>query len=78
MQFNRSNEITTLRQFMQTLEAMKNFMQRFIEQENAKQPLSDIQITGLLKNKGISIARRTVAKYREQLGILTAQLRKVL
>ncbi len=46
--------------------------------ENPKSPLNDSQITDILKERGFPTARRTVAKYREQLGILPAQLRKVL
>lgn len=53
-------------------------IREIVERENTKIPLSDSQITVLLKQKGISTARRTVAKYREQLGILPAQFRKVL
>lgn len=44
--------------------------------ENVKRPLSDQKIADMLKDRGIQIARRTVAKYREQLKILPAKLRK--
>jgi len=40
-------------------------------------PLSDQQVVKMLGEKGISIARRTVAKYRDELGILPSNLRKV-
>ncbi len=49
-----------------------------IDAENKSKPLTDEQLTGILKEKGYSIARRTVAKYREQLSIPVARLRKEL
>lgn len=49
---------------------------RLIEQESEEKPLSDQQIQRLLENRGLRIARRTVTKYREQLGIPRANLRK--
>lgn len=47
-----------------------------IEKENKQKPLSDEQITSILNQEGYSLARRTVAKYRERLGIPVARLRK--
>jgi RNA polymerase sigma-54 factor len=44
--------------------------------EDPKQPLNDDKIAELLQNEGIKLARRTVAKYREQLGLPIARLRK--
>jgi RNA polymerase sigma-54 factor len=58
--------------------SIQQVIKEIIAIENAKVPLSDSQITDLLKEKGFPTARRTVAKYREQLGILPAQLRKIL
>ena len=55
---------------------IKNTLQDIIDQEDKKHPLSDIRIAAELKKKGYPIARRTVAKYREQLGIPIAALRK--
>jgi RNA polymerase sigma-54 factor len=49
-----------------------------IEQEDPSKPLTDEQTTKILNDKGYIIARRTVAKYREQLGIPVARLRKKL
>ena len=46
--------------------------------ENPKRPLSDQRIVELLKEANIDIARRTVAKYREMLGILSSSKRKRL
>ncbi|NOL48621.1 RNA polymerase factor sigma-54 [Pelistega europaea] len=47
-----------------------------IEQESKEKPLSDSKLTELLAKEGVEIARRTVAKYREAMGIPTASLRK--
>jgi len=47
-----------------------------VSQEDAKKPLTDQKIVELLEGEGIQIARRTVAKYRDQLGILPARMRK--
>jgi RNA polymerase sigma-54 factor len=46
--------------------------------ENTRKPLSDGQISEILAQQGITVARRTVAKYRETLQILPANLRKSL
>lgn len=51
-------------------------LKELIESEDHKKPLSDEELTTLLNQKGFPIARRTVAKYREQLGIPIARLRK--
>jgi RNA polymerase sigma-54 factor len=55
---------------------VKKILLDFIENENKKNPLSDEALTELLLEKGYNIARRTVAKYREQLNIPVARLRK--
>ena len=57
---------------------VKQMLKMFIEEEDKKKPLSDDKLEKLLKTKGYQIARRTVAKYREQLGIPVARLRKEL
>jgi RNA polymerase sigma-54 factor len=51
-------------------------IEEIIEGENKSKPLSDDHISKILKEKGINIARRTVAKYREELGILSSSRRK--
>ncbi len=56
--------------------AVKLMIKDIVAAENAKRPLSDKKIVDLLAAKGLKIARRTVAKYREQLGILSARMRK--
>jgi RNA polymerase sigma-54 factor len=49
-----------------------------IGEEDSRDPLTDDALAVLLKDKGYPIARRTVAKYREQLGMPVARLRKTL
>lgn len=60
-----------------TLE-VKNILKDIIEAENKSKPKSDEKLKEFLQQKGYNIARRTVAKYREQLGIPVARLRKQL
>ncbi len=57
---------------------VKKILSDLIEAESKKRPLSDERLTELLQEKGYNIARRTVAKYREQLNIPVARLRKEL
>ena len=56
----------------------KKILKDAIEAENKQKPLTDDELTALLKSKGYNIARRTVAKYREQLSVPVARLRKEL
>ena len=58
--------------------AVRALIKQFISAENLKKPLSDNQISEMLKEQGIDCARRTVAKYREGLKIAPASLRKDL
>ncbi len=51
-------------------------IKKLVIDENSKSPLTDQAIVDLLKKDGVQIARRTVAKYRDQLGILSARMRK--
>ncbi len=55
---------------------IKKILETVIEEENKKKPLTDETLASILKEKGYPIARRTVAKYREQLDIPVARLRK--
>jgi RNA polymerase sigma-54 factor len=55
---------------------VKKMIQDIINGENPKQPYSDQKLTNILHEKGIKISRRTVAKYREELGILSSSQRK--
>lgn len=57
---------------------VKKILQEAIDAEEKKKPLTDDKLSALLKEKGYNIARRTVAKYREQLNIPVARLRKEL
>ncbi|MCB0794261.1 MAG: RNA polymerase factor sigma-54 [Flavobacteriales bacterium] len=57
---------------------VKKILSNAIEAEDKRKPMTDDQLTALLKEKGYNIARRTVAKYREQLNIPVARLRKEL
>lgn len=57
---------------------VKKILSDLIEGESKKKPLSDERLTELLQERGYNIARRTVAKYREQLNIPVARLRKEL
>ncbi len=55
---------------------IKSALQEIVDSESKSKPLSDEAIAAALKEKGLAVARRTVTKYREQLGIPTARLRK--
>jgi RNA polymerase sigma-54 factor len=57
-------------------DAIKAAMQKVVDGEDKSKPFSDDALVDEMKKQGIEIARRTVAKYREQLGIPTARLRK--
>ena len=55
---------------------IKAQIQKLVAEEDPAKPLTDQAIVNILKKEGIQIARRTVAKYRDQLGILSARMRK--
>lgn len=57
-------------------EAVRAALREVIDAEDKRKPLSDDALAGALKERGIEIARRTVAKYRDQLGVPSARLRK--
>ncbi|SEM91943.1 RNA polymerase factor sigma-54 [Nitrosomonas marina] len=56
--------------------AIRALIKQLIQKENPKKPLSDNKIAGILEEQGIVVARRTIAKYRESMQILPANLRK--
>jgi len=56
--------------------AVKVMIRDIVENENPSKPLSDKKIVDMLQENNLKIARRTVAKYREQMGILSARMRK--
>jgi len=58
--------------------AVRALIKQFIEAESTRKPLSDNQLSDMLKEQGIACARRTVAKYREGLRIAPASLRRAL
>ncbi len=55
---------------------IKKILENVVKEEPKRKPLTDDKLAEILKNKGYPIARRTVAKYREQLGIPVARMRK--
>jgi len=70
MQNTDGEEVSTLE--------IKDILTEVIEKENKRKPLSDQKLSGILKEKGYKVARRTIAKYRDQLNIPKASLRKEL
>ena len=57
-------------------ETVKESIRDLVARESRSSPMSDQEIVGALSDKGLKVARRTIAKYREQLGILPSHLRK--
>jgi RNA polymerase sigma-54 factor len=55
---------------------IKAQIQKLVSEEDPKNPLTDQAIVNILRESGVQIARRTVAKYRDQLGVLSARMRK--
>ena len=70
LQTENGEEVSTLE--------VKKILTDIIGAENKRKPYSDEKLKTMLRNKGYNIARRTVAKYREQLNIPVARLRKTL
>jgi RNA polymerase sigma-54 factor len=56
--------------------SIKSLIQELVSSENEKKPLSDQKIADELNKKGIDISRRTIAKYRDELGISASSMRK--
>ncbi len=57
---------------------LKKVLQECVDNENKRKPLTDDELVELMSDKGYKVARRTIAKYRDQLGIPKARLRKEL
>ena len=57
--------------------SVKDMISEIFKNEDQSKPLSDQEVVKMLGEKGITIARRTVAKYRDELNILPSNLRKV-
>ena len=55
---------------------VRDKIEKLVDDEDVHKPLTDQKLVELLKTDGVKIARRTVAKYRDQLGILPARMRK--
>jgi RNA polymerase sigma-54 factor len=55
---------------------IKAQLEKLVQDEDPKRPLTDQAIVNILRESGVQIARRTVAKYRDQLGVLSARMRK--
>jgi len=70
MQTQEGEEVSTLQ--------VKRILKEVIDNEDKRKPLSDEKLKNILREKGYNIARRTVAKYREQMGLPVARLRKTL
>ena len=56
--------------------SVQDKIKKIIENENPKKPFSDSKMAEMLKDQNVDIARRTVAKYREMLGVLSSNKRK--
>lgn len=70
MKNSKGDEISTIE--------IKKILKEIVNKENKNKPLSDIELSDKLSKKGYKVARRTVSKYREQLDISVARLRKEL
>ena len=55
---------------------IKATIEKLVQDEDPKDPLTDQTIVAILEKQGVQIARRTVAKYRDQLGVLSARMRR--
>ena len=58
--------------------AIRAIIRKLVDSENTRKPLSDSKIADVLADQGIRVARRTIAKYRESLGIAPSNERKQL
>ena len=58
-------------------ETVKGMIHEIFRGEDSKKPLSDQEVLKILSERGITIARRTIAKYRDELGILPSSQRRV-
>lgn len=72
-----NGEVVSFDVFFKPALRLRAIIGSILEQENEDDPLSDLQISGLLADRGIQVSRRTVHKYREQSGLLSSRKRKV-
>lgn len=78
LRFFFSNELTTTQGEAVSAKQVKNLIQEMVDAETPTKPLSDQAISNALKVKGILLARRTVQKYRDELGIPTSRKRSAV
>ena len=76
LKFFFSNQLPTTQGNSVSAKQVKAEIRNMINKENPTKPLSDQSVSAALKEKGIVVARRTVQKYREELGILSSRQRK--
>ncbi|HEU5049096.1 MAG TPA: RNA polymerase factor sigma-54 [Gemmatimonadales bacterium] len=76
LKFFFSSALTTASGEDASARSIRAKLQKMVAEEQTSKPLTDQQIVHLFQEQGIQIARRTVAKYRDQLGILPARMRK--
>jgi RNA polymerase sigma-54 factor len=76
LKFFFSSALTTASGEDASARSIRAKLQKMVQEEDPSKPLTDQQIVHLFKEQGIQIARRTVAKYRDQLGVLPARMRK--
>lgn len=76
LKFFFSNQIATTEGNSVSTEHVKSEIREMVRKEDPAKPLSDQTMSSLLKERGIIVARRTVQKYREELGILSSRQRK--
>jgi RNA polymerase sigma-54 factor len=69
LKFFFSSGLSGMRGEMHSVLSIKTHLKKLIEEEDVTSPLSDQKLTEILKKKGIKISRRTVSKYREEMGI---------
>ena len=60
----------------QSSKSVQSLIKKIVDEENKSKPLSDQKIADMLKQQGLNIARRTVTKYREAMGLLSTSMRK--
>ncbi len=76
MKFFFSSGISNTHGSSTSAEAVKKIIRELVDSEDPKKPLSDQKIADILNNRGIDISRRTVAKYRDEIGILPTSRRR--
>jgi RNA polymerase sigma-54 factor len=78
LKFFFSSGLTTTSGEDASARSIRAQIKKLVGEEDARKPLTDQQIVTLFEQRGVTIARRTVAKYRDQLGVLPARMRKRL